>query len=218
MIVPEIHCAYDEIVNIDELLPSPRNPNTHPQRQVELLGKIIREQGWRAPITVSNRSGYIVRGHGRLQAARWLGLKTVPVDRQDYESDEAELADLVADNRIAELAIIDDEMLVELMGELGQTEIDLELTGFDVEGLDGIIKDAMEKGGRFGVSPIDGPTLRSGERSPFQQMTFTLHDEQVEIIKAAMIKARADGFASGPLNENGNGNALAHIAEVFNRG
>ena len=135
MIVPDIHCAHDSMVKIEELCENPRNPNSHPERQIELLGKIIREQGWRAPITVSNRSGYIVRGHGRLQAAQWLGLKTVPVDRQDYESDEAELADLIADNRIAELAIIDDEMLVDLIGELGLEEIDMELTGFDVEGL-----------------------------------------------------------------------------------
>jgi site-specific DNA-methyltransferase (adenine-specific)/modification methylase len=123
------------MVKIGELRKHPSNPNTHPERQIELLGKIIREQGWRAPITVSNRSGYIVRGHGRLQAAQWLGLKTVPVDRQDYESDEAELADLIADNRIAELAIIDDEMLVDLIGDLGQAEIDMELTGFDAAGM-----------------------------------------------------------------------------------
>ena len=135
MIVPDIHCAHDSMVKIEELRENPRNPNSHPERQIELLGKIIREQGWRAPITVSNRSGYIVRGHGRLQAAQWLGLKTVPVDRQDYESDEAELADLIADNRIAELAIIDDEMLVNLIGELGLEEIDMELTGFDVDGM-----------------------------------------------------------------------------------
>lgn len=78
-----IHCAYDELADITTLIPNPRNPNTHPEKQVQLLAKIIKNQGWRAPITVSNRSGFIVRGHGRLLAAQLLGVEQVPVDRQD---------------------------------------------------------------------------------------------------------------------------------------
>jgi len=138
---PVIHCAHDAVVTISELHPHPRNPNTHPPRQIELLAKIIREQGWRAPITVSERSGYIVRGHGRLLAARALGLSSVPVDRQVYDSDAAELADLLADNKIAELAVIDDDLLADLLGDLGQTEIDMELTGFDAEGVEALLAD-----------------------------------------------------------------------------
>lgn len=138
---PEVHCAFDKLVLIGELKPHPRNPNTHPPRQIELLAKIIREQGWRAPITVSERSGFIVRGHGRLLAARAAGLTTVPVDFQAYDSEAAELADLVADNKIAELAIIDDDILADLIGDLGQTEIDMELTGFDAAGVESLLAD-----------------------------------------------------------------------------
>jgi len=79
-----IHCAHDEIADITTLVPNPRNPNRHPDKQIELLSKIIQNQGWRAPITVSTRSGFIVRGHGRLLAAQKLGLTQVTVDRQDY--------------------------------------------------------------------------------------------------------------------------------------
>lgn len=61
----KVYCAYDEIVEIDSLKPNPRNPNRHPEAQVKMLARIIGEQGWRAPITVSRRSGYIVRGHAR---------------------------------------------------------------------------------------------------------------------------------------------------------
>ena len=104
-----VYCSYDELANITTLVPNPRNPNQHPKRQIELLAKIIQNQGWRAPITVSNRSGFVVRGHGRLMAAQLLGASQVPVDRQDYAKDAAEWADLVADNRIAELAEIDDD-------------------------------------------------------------------------------------------------------------
>lgn len=133
----EVYCSYDEIVSIDELRPNPRNPNTHPPEQIRLLAKIITENGWRAPITVSTRSGYIVRGHGRLMAAKEAGLTECPVDYQDYESDEQELQDLIADNRIAELAEIDDELLGDLMAELEDAGEDVELAGFTVEDLGG---------------------------------------------------------------------------------
>ena len=105
-----VHCAFDEMMPIESVIPNPRNPNTHPDKQIKLLAKIINTQGWRAPITVSKRSGFIVRGHGRLLAAQLLNLETVPVDLQDYESEAAEWADLIADNRLAELATIDDSL------------------------------------------------------------------------------------------------------------
>jgi ParB-like chromosome segregation protein Spo0J len=98
-----VYCAYDDIIDIVSLVPNPRNPNQHSGKQIELLAKIIKNQGWRAPITVSTCSGFIVRGHGRLLAAKYLGVSQVPVDRQDYQNEAAEWADLIADNRIAEL-------------------------------------------------------------------------------------------------------------------
>ena len=131
-----VHCSFTKMVPIEDVLPNPRNPNTHPQNQIDLLATIIRKQGWRAPITVSNRSGFVVRGHCRRLAALALGLKTVPIDYQDYASEEEEHADLIADNRIAELAVIDDELMVDLIGDLGQSEIEMELTGFESEMLD----------------------------------------------------------------------------------
>jgi acyl-CoA reductase-like NAD-dependent aldehyde dehydrogenase len=60
------------------------------------------------------------------------------------------------------------------------------------------------------------PDLADGDREPFQQMTFTLHDEQAEQVRAAIEKARAMGAFVNTGNENGNGNALARICEVFN--
>ena len=126
-----VHCAYDEMVPIGELRENPRNPNRHPDSQIELLAKIITETGWRAPITVSRRSGYIVRGHGRLMAARQAGLTECPVDWQDYESDEQELQDLLADNRIAELSELDEGMVDRMLAELVDAGADVELTGFD---------------------------------------------------------------------------------------
>lgn len=88
-----VHCAFDRMVLLEDLKPNPRNPNRHPPEQVTLLAKIIRVQGWRVPITVSNRSGLVVRGHCRLLAAREAGLAEAPVDYQDYANDEEETAE-----------------------------------------------------------------------------------------------------------------------------
>ncbi len=125
-----VYCAHDAIVDTVKLVPNPKNPNTHPDEQIQLLGRIIRQTGWRQPITVSNRSGFIVKGHGRLAAALLEGCKTVPVDYQNYASEAEEHADLVADNRIAELAELDQKMLADIFAGIDTAGISLELTGF----------------------------------------------------------------------------------------
>ncbi len=99
---------------------------------IRVLAKIIERQGWRAPIIVSKRSGCIVAGHARLAAAQRLGLAEVPVDFQDFASEELELAHLVADNSIPEMAEMDGDILQGIVSEL-------ELAGFDTE-LAGILK------------------------------------------------------------------------------
>lgn len=124
-----VYCAFDEIVALADLTPNPRNPNRHPDEQIKLLAKIIEKQGWRQPVKVSTRSGLIVSGHGRYQAAQLLRCP-VPVDFQDYATDEEELADLTADNRIAELAENDEEMLAEILAEIDLSELPTELTGY----------------------------------------------------------------------------------------
>jgi len=139
-----IHCAHDELADITTLVPNPRNPNRHPDKQIELLAKIIKNQGWRAPITVSTRSGFIVRGHGRLLAAQKLGLAAVPVDRQDYASEAEEWADLIADNRIAELSEIDDEAVSQLLAEF-DSDFDRELTGFVDKDIDKLLAQFEDK-------------------------------------------------------------------------
>lgn len=65
---------------------------------------------------------------------------------------------------------------------------------------------------------IDPPELKDGDRAPFIQMTFTLHDEQAEEINAAIKEAQKQGGGKSAVNENSNGNALAFICERFNRG
>lgn len=125
-----VFCAHDAIVPIEKLVPNPKNPNNHPEEQIKLLGRIIKATGWRQPITVSNRSGFIVKGHGRLKAAQMAGLTEAPVDYQEYASEAEEYADLVADNRLAELSEIDNAMLADIFRDIDLDEIPAELTGY----------------------------------------------------------------------------------------
>ena len=139
-----VYCAHDAIVDVAKLVPNPKNPNKHPDEQIQLLGRIIRQTGWRQPITVSTRSGFIVKGHGRLSSALLEGLKEVPVDYQNYASEAEEYADLVADNRIAELAEIDNRMLADIFADIDTGEIPMELTGFTEKEVEDLITGLSE--------------------------------------------------------------------------
>lgn len=126
----QFNCAHDALIELDKLQPNPKNPNNHPAKQIDLLAKIIDYQGQRSPIVVSNRSGFIVKGHGRLAALRSLGWDKAAIDYQDYDNEAQEWADLNADNKIAELAKYDDQLFIEGIKELDLgDDFDLELFG-----------------------------------------------------------------------------------------
>jgi hypothetical protein len=120
---------------LTDLVPFPRNPNTHPENQISLLARIIQTQGWRSPIVVSKRSGYITKGHGRLEAAKLIfevtGYSQVPVEYQDYANEAAEYSDIIADNRIAELSTMDMARVEELSLEI--PDLDLMDIGYDLD-------------------------------------------------------------------------------------
>ena len=203
-----VECAFDEMVDLAKLVPNPRNPNKHPDGQIALLAKVIQAQGWRSPIVVSNRSGFITKGHGRYAAAQLLRAEQAPVDFQDYASEAEEWADMVADNRLAELAEISAPELGALLRDLEASGLDMELTGFDPAALE-------EATGQFAVEGAAAPELADGDRAPFQQMTFTVHDDQAGTIKAALALAADQGGDLSPVNENSNGNSLAWICADF---
>lgn len=123
-----VYCAHDAILPLSEIVANPKNPNVHPAEQIELLKKIIKRQGWRSPIVISRQSGFVVKGHGRLMAALDGDMEFAPVDYQDYKDDSAEYADMIADNRLAELSNMENELLADILEEM--CEEDLDLTGF----------------------------------------------------------------------------------------
>ncbi len=124
----KIHCLYDSLVAVNKLKPHPKNRNKHPDEQITRLAEILEYQGWRYPIKVSKRSGFITSGHGRLEAAKKLGLKEVPVNFQEYDSEEQEYADLTADNAIALWAEIDFAAINADLPDLGP-ELNIDMLG-----------------------------------------------------------------------------------------
>lgn len=191
---------------IERLVFYARNPRKN-DHAVDKVAAAIREFGFRVPICAKS-DGTVVDGHLRLKAAKKLGLAEVPVVLADDMTEAQIKAFRLSVNKMAELAEWDTELLRLEFLDLEGDGFDLELTGFDADEIAELQFDDDAE--------TDMPELADGDREPFQQMTFTLHDDQAEEVKAAIEKAKAMGAFVDSGNENGNGNALARICEVFN--
>ena len=120
---------------IESLTVYDRNARKHSAKQIEKLAASIREFGFNAPVLVDGK-GVILAGHGRLEAARKLGLKEVPVVPLTHLNDAQRRAYILADNRIADEATWDEDLLAAELAALSADGFDLELTGFDIPEID----------------------------------------------------------------------------------
>ena len=123
-----------EYRKVETLIPFARNPRTHSDAQVAKLAASIVEYGWTNPVLVDGSHG-IIAGHGRLAAARKLGLTEVPVIELAHLTAAQKRAYVIADNRLALDAGWDEEMLAAELAELSEAGYDLDLTGFDADEL-----------------------------------------------------------------------------------
>ena len=114
---------------VEQLVPYERNARTHSDEQVARIAASIQEFGFVSPILVDGSSG-IVAGHGRLMAAKSLGLREVPVVVVDHLSEAQRRAYVIADNQLALIAGWDDELLKAELSELEGMEFDLTLLGW----------------------------------------------------------------------------------------
>lgn len=193
-------------VSVSKLKPYKRNARTHSPAQVDQIAASIREFGFTNPVLIDG-SGNIIAGHGRVMAAKQLGLAEVPCLEVGWLTEDQKRAYILADNQLALNAGWDwDTVRLELA--------DLELAGFDVD----LIGFTDEITGVFDVEEVHPANLPSGDRAPFRQITFTVHDEQFEEIEAALTKAKSEGGGVSAMNENTNGNAVAFICGRFNNG
>jgi DNA modification methylase len=123
-----------EYRKVETLIPFARNPRTHSAAQVAKIAASIVEFGWTNPILVDGSQG-IIAGHGRLAAARKLGLAEVPVIELSHLTPAQKRAYVIADNRLALDAGWDEEMLALELAELSESGYDLTLTGFGADEL-----------------------------------------------------------------------------------
>ena len=199
-----------EHLPIEVLIPYARNSRTHSDEQVAQIAASIREFGFTNPVLIGTDND-IIAGHGRVMAARKLGLVEVPCIRLGYLTEAQKRAYVIADNKLALNAGWDEELLkVELASLRDDNGFDLVLTGFTGDEVAAMLDE-------FEVGEAPMPELADGDKQPFQQKTFTLHDEQAEEVEAAIAKAKEMGHGESAVNENSNGNALAFICQTFNR-
>lgn len=124
-------------VSVDSLIPYARNSRTHSDEQVAQIAASIKEFGFTNPVLIDGEGG-IIAGHGRVMAARKLGIDEVPCITLDYLTDTQKRAYIIADNKLALNAGWDDEMLRVEFAELEELGFDLELTGFGLDEIEAL--------------------------------------------------------------------------------
>ena len=123
---------------VDELIPYARNARTHSDEQVAQIAASIREFGFNAPVLIDGQGG-IIAGHGRVMAARKLGLESVPTIALPHLSDVQKRAYILADNKLALNSGWDNEMLQLELEEIAADGLDISLAGFSDEEFNGLL-------------------------------------------------------------------------------
>lgn len=140
---------------LEELKPYDRNSRTHSDAQVRQIADSIREFGWTTPI-LADEDGLVLAGHGRLMAAKLLKLKMVPVITMQGLTEKQKRAYVIADNKIAENAGWDEELLVGELEWLDDEGFDLSLTGFDDKELSKLLEEDANSSGNAGGGDESG--------------------------------------------------------------
>ena len=188
-----------------------RNYRKHGDKNKELINKSLAECGAGRSILIDN-DGEIIAGNGVYEQAQALnipvkvietdGSELIAVKRTDLNTDDEKRKRLaVMDNSSSDTSEFELPLLLEDFEAVDLSEMGVEFDGVDCE--------------------TDMPELASGEKSPFQQMTFTLADGQAETIKEAISKAKGDStfeYVDKMGNENSNGNALFFIVQEWLNG
>jgi DNA modification methylase len=150
-----------EVIQIDALIPYARNSRTHSDAQVAQIASSIKEFGFTNPVLIDGGGG-IIAGHGRVLAARKLGMSEVPCIRLEHLTDAQKRAYVIADNRLALNSGWDTEMLKVEFSDLQELGFDLELTGFYLDE----IKELLAPVGTEGLTdPGDSPPLPETPRT-----------------------------------------------------
>ena len=154
---------------IEALIPYARNSRTHSDAQVAQIAASIREFGFTNPVLI-DKDGGIIAGHGRVMAARKLGLKDVPCIALGHLTDAQKRAYVIADNKLALNAGWDEELLRIEFEELAGLDFDLELTGFTLEEISALDADDGRQDEEIG----DGDAPKGGLSDRFLIPPFSV--------------------------------------------
>jgi hypothetical protein len=189
-------------LKIDDLSLDPNNARKHDDQNLKVIAESLKAFGQRKPIVVWRNT--VVAGNGTIVAARSLGWKEIEVALipDNWDADKVK-AYALADNRSAELAEWDKEVLASQLIELEEADFQIEDFGFfkiDQPGEDEL-EEAFEKLG--------------GDKGEMETVSFTLHNSQADLIRFALDKSKALGEFDLDLNSNSNGNAIFRIVEAW---
>lgn len=206
------------MAKVKDFRPATRNANKHTARGLGALEKSIQADGWIGAMTTA-ADGEMIAGSARIETVAQVfgtdaepiviesdGSRPVVVVRTDIPTAHDQRAQrlALADNRVHEIDLSWD---VEVLAGLDADVLGDLWTGDELDQLANM-PSADDWGASLGVLP-------EGDRAPFQQMTFTVSDEQAEQVKAALAEAKKAGPFVETGNENSNGNALARICETY---
>jgi ParB-like chromosome segregation protein Spo0J len=192
-----------ENVNINSLTPDPANARTHDSKNLKAIASSLEKFGQRKPIVVTPDS-IVVAGNGTLEAAKSLGWTQIAIARTPvgWTWDQVK-AFALADNRTAELAEWDDKVLADQLLELDANGWELEELGF------------------VSLQPPSDTDLQNAfdalnnDESILEQITFTLHKDQMQTVRSALEASKALGEYGDTGNENSNGNAISRVCELW---
>ena len=193
-------------VSPDEVAPNPRNWRTHPKEQRDALRGVLSQVGIAAPVIAYHSARHnglvLIDGHERMTVG--VPFPAVILDVDDAEADVL----LATFDPLTNMAGTDTALLDDLLRDISTDSpaVSAMLDALATEA--GIVPNSDDWGAALGG-------LATGDRAPFQQMTFTLSDAQTELVKRALAAAKDAGDFVDTGNENSNGNALARIAEAY---
>jgi len=173
-------------INVNDLIPYANNARTHSDEQIFQIGDSIKEFGFNNPVLLDGAKG-VIAGHGRLMAAKKLGIEMVPCIELSHLSETQKKAYILADNKLALNAGWDDGLLMGEIKDLMDLNFDIEITGFEVDEFDPIEFDK----GKAGIGKIK--TNRT--------VKMAIFCEDIKIVEAALAE-------TGEINR---GEALAII-------
>ncbi len=159
---------------IEELIPYVKNVKRHPPKQIDALAGQIHEFGFDQPIVV-DKDFVIIKGHGRLEAARKLNLKEVPVIVADHLDEYQVKAARLADNVLPTYGEVDTDLLKFELGSLQLRDFNLKLTGFELKAIETILNTPLDEDSRADKKERKGKDKDTQDAEASTQFIVTVH-------------------------------------------